>query len=640
MRWWSSATADEPDPSNSPSYIESNFASTEVMIPVIYGQVQVGGNDVYMKSPDLETKYLWIVQTLSEGECDSIYAEDGIDQLFLDDKIYTEYGFTGLGELVFYRFHNGSVDQTYDVTLNSASEEWIDPLKHVCYIVWRLEYNENYFTSFPTRKVILKGKKVYDLRDDTTAYSNNPVLCLYDYITNPRYGMSLDSSKIDTTSWESAANYCDTKGWGFNASIRGNESAAKIISKMLLTFRGTLVWYDDKFYLRYADTNYESSSMTLTDSHIVQDTNGKDMVSISQPGQVQTPDMLRIKYIEPDKQYAMDSIMIGDATGVVQDFNLTGITDHQHASDIGVYNLERLQLNRVISGTFRDDALKLEPHDIVTFNSSALSISNQTMRVINANIIETGLINLSLMYEEDSLYDDDYDSDIEDIYNCTLPDPKDEPPSVSNGTMVEETYNYRLRSFTRLNISFTAPANYPWVDHYQIFLSYDNSNWEALFNIAADSAAFSIDPVEEGNAYYVRIKTVSIWGVKQQDNNDYKLYKTVTGYGDPPQSLTSLTASVNQNTINLWADKVNDPDIEAYEFRTGTSWNAAIFLASLRLPNMSLSGVKPGGHTFIANTLGNNGLYGVTPQSDTVTLIDPPKGWTVQATITDDYDGP
>jgi hypothetical protein len=54
---------------------------------------------------------------------------------------------------------------------------------------------------------------------------------------------------------------------------------------------------------------------------------------------------------------------------------------------------------------------------------------------------------------------------------------------------------------------------------------------------------------------------------------------------------------------------------------------------------MSLKGVKPGSHTFWANTLGNNGLYGETPRSATVTLKDPPDGWTVQAgeTVTEDY---
>jgi len=45
-----------------------------------------------------------------------------------------------------------------------------------------------------------------------------------------------------------------------------------------------------------------------------------------------------------------------------------------------------------------------------------------------------------------------------------------------------------------------------------------------------------------------------------------------------------------------------------------------------------LYGVKPGTHTFFANTLSNNGSYGESPQSATVDLSDPPDGWTVHHT--------
>jgi hypothetical protein len=59
---------------------------------------------------------------------------------------------------------------------------------------------------------------------------------------------------------------------------------------------------------------------------------------------------------------------------------------------------------------------------------------------------------------------------------------------------------------------------------------------------------------------------------------------------------------------------------------------------------MSLTGVKPpldAGFTFWVNTLGNNGLYGATPRSATVSkndLVRPPDGWT-DAVIdeTEDY---
>ena len=62
-------------------------------------------------------------------------------------------------------------------------------------------------------------------------------------------------------------------------------------------------------------------------------------------------------------------------------------------------------------------------------------------------------------------------------------------------------------------------------------------------------------------------------------------------------------------------------------------------MAALRSPNLSLYGVKPGAHTFIANTLSNHGGYGATPRSASVSLKDPPDAWAVQNTETCDYNG-
>jgi predicted phage tail protein len=45
-----------------------------------------------------------------------------------------------------------------------------------------------YISSIPQIKVTLKGKKIYDPRTDTTAYSSNSALILLDYLRNTRYG--------------------------------------------------------------------------------------------------------------------------------------------------------------------------------------------------------------------------------------------------------------------------------------------------------------------------------------------------------------------------------------------------------------------------------------------------------------------
>lgn len=625
-------TPETPSPSLEPEAgIQANTRSAKEPIKVLYGQLKIGGNDVYIGTSGANNEILWVVQTLSEGVCEGIYQDGGVDQVFLGDLIYTEYG----GNVTYY-FHDGASDQAVDADLQAALGEWTDLQPYTCYMVWKLTYDANYFQSLPQRTVILQGRKLFDLRDDSTSYSANAVLCMYDYLVNESYGLGFDSAKMDETSWKAAATYCDAQGWTFNVLLTGTEAAQDVLDMMCTSFRGTLTWWDGKFYLRYADLDDEASCMTLTDEHIFRDSSGKASISIVESSNFNSPDGLSVAYINPDNNYVVDTFAVGESIGVIEEFQLTTCTLRQQAADLGVYELERRQLSRSITGVFRDDAVKLEPHDIVTLNTSALTIANQLMRVTDAVIQPGGLIGLSLNYEATSLYNDDYDLSAENIYTCTLPDFKDEPPSVSNVQKTEEVVNYRLRSFTRLKVTFTAPADFPWYSHCEIYLSFDDASWTYLYDVNTD---FNIENVEEGVTYYIRLKAVSIWGTKQQDANDFKISHVVGGYDSVPASLAALYAIVNANTINLYSSKVSDPDVELYEFRLGGSWSGGIFLAALRSPNLSLYGVKPGNHTFMANTLSNNALYGSTPRSAAAVLIDPPDEWAIQNTETCDYDG-
>lgn len=611
------------------SGIRANTRTPSAILPIVYGKIRVGGNLVFIEAAGDNNDELWIVQNLSEGECDSIEQVDSTDQVFLNDKLYSEYGSN-----VEYWFHSGSDSQTYDSNLNAAISKWDDNKRNTCYMVYKLTYNKDYFQSMPALTVVLKGKKVYDFRTGSTAWSDNPVLALYDYMTNDRYGMGISTTKIDITSWTSAANYCETKDWKVNIRFDEDAPAADIRDALLALFRGQMVSYNGKYYLRYADLNYESSVATIEDNNIVQTEDGKVSLSISEPSRFDLPNAVRVRFIDEDKDYVEDSVLVGDETGVIQEIILNGCTSRQQAANTAVYMLERKKLSRVVSGTFSDDLLALEPFDVVTLNCSSYGIEDQLMRVQTVDLLSSGLVALTLSYEDSLLYDDDYNINPDETYSCELPDPNAEPPAVWNVQLSEETYNYRLRTFTRLKVEFSPPSDYPWFDYVEVWQSFDNSIWKHLFNASAD---FEIDNVQEGETYYLRLKTVSIWGVKQKDVNDYKVSKLILGYNEEPTSLTSLDAIVNQNAINLYSNKVDNPDIELYEFRLGSSWSGGIFLAALRSPNLSLFGVKPGSHTFWANTLSNNGKYGASPQSASVDLQDPPDGWTVQSTQTSDY---
>ncbi|GAF72362.1 unnamed protein product, partial [marine sediment metagenome] len=173
-------------------------------------------------------------------------------------------------------------------------------------------------------------------------------------------------------------------------------------------------------------------------------------------------------------------------------------------------------------------------------------------------------------------------------------------------------------------ITFEPPGNYPWFSHCEVWRSWDNSTWEYLYNV---NTAFTIDPVEEKVTYYLRLRPVSIYGVKRPLDQSTTLIEAVQGKTSQPLSMLSLTAVPTELGINLYASKVDDPDIELYEFRLN-NWTGGVFLGAGRSPDLSLKGVKPGFFVFFCNTLGNNGVYGDDPVSASATVPEP-KGWAI-----------
>jgi len=400
--------------------LKVNSRGTETYLKILYGQNQIGGNDVFIEASGESNEFLWVVQTLGEGVISGFAIDGTVEQLFLDDLIYTEYAayiefalFTGTSDQEY-------IDQALGVDLSVATS-WDDNLRNTAYIIYKLTYDVEKMPSFPTRTLIINGKLLYDFRDESTEYSRNGVLALYDYLTNTRYGLGLSASQIDTTSWTAAANYVDSKNWTFDMAFSQNDSAIDIIDTILAHIRCGLYEYDGKFYLKYCDLNDEASVMTLTDDDIINADDGKSTIILSEPSQFEKPDGLELQFVDPTKNYNVDSIQIGDANGYIKPLRLLGCSTRNQLIELGYYYLERDRLNRVIKGTFVDRCAELEPHDIITFSCSWLGISNQTMRVISSTITEGGYVSLQMIYESYDLYNTSYDYSIEDTYVCDLP---------------------------------------------------------------------------------------------------------------------------------------------------------------------------------------------------------------------------
>lgn len=628
--------------------IRSNTVSPNKIIPIIYGERLVGSNDVFVEigrdgQTSSKIKYLWVVHCLGEGECEGISTDDeGNPLIYIDSKPINDFD----TNLVSFWYYSGTNDQGYNSYLfngtkldePASSESKVDDrLRNTSYIVFRFKYEKSPFLGVPQREIVLKGIKLYDFRDMSTSWSDNPVLVLYDYLTNKRYGLGWEDTHIDLPSWSEAATYCDTAGWKINYVIASSIKAQTVIDTILGHFRGALYWYNNLLFLRYSDLRSdfgEAPVFNVTDEHIARDDEGRAMVMANQPSRFNIPDGAIVNFISKENNWVTDKINLGETTGNIQRIDFAGFTDRKLALEMGLYVLERQRLNRVFSFTLRPDTVALDTNDLITITSQELGISQQLARVRTNVILENGLIQTTVILESETLYDIEYQPDLRELYSVDFASPLDAPPSVENVVLTEHTYYYRERSFVRLNITFDPPGAYPWFSHVDVYVAYQRPDGSAplddeyviLFSASDD---FQVDPVEEGKAYYLRLNSVSTFNVKQPNYDAVKLVHLVKGVTEiVPTCPSFLYAAVNIRSIDLSSNELADPDIAGYEFRMGIDWLQAILIAVRSHPTLSFSDVKPGSYQFWLNSIHTNGNYCPSPKSAAAVFIDEPPGTT------------
>ena len=102
------------------------------------------------------------------------------------------------------------IESKYAQTGTDVESDDVALFEKIAFGHFILKKDDVFQQQMPNISVVVEGKKVLDTRGtDTTAYSQNPVWILRDYLTNAEYGAGIPSSEIDQNSFESVANLCD-----------------------------------------------------------------------------------------------------------------------------------------------------------------------------------------------------------------------------------------------------------------------------------------------------------------------------------------------------------------------------------------------------------------------------------------------
>lgn len=247
---------------------------------VIYGTTVTAGDVVFVATSGAGSRYLNLVVAFADHECDAI------EQLYLDDRGILSGGVVS-GEffnVVDYYPRLGTTNQAYISELETelTSTFWDDRyrLRGITYVYLRILYSEELFgTDAPAVSALIRGKKIYDPRSATTAFSDNSALVIRDYLLSQDYGFSSGSADVEDTLLSVAANDCDLlvdradatteKRYTTNGVVDTAQITGENLKNLLNAFAGKISYTAGVFAV-YSG-NYALTAQAIGDADFISD---------------------------------------------------------------------------------------------------------------------------------------------------------------------------------------------------------------------------------------------------------------------------------------------------------------------------------------------------------------------------------
>jgi len=535
-----------------------NKASSSEPLKVIYGYRRVGIVRVFAESDGKNNKFMHLILALAEGEIESI------ENVYFHDKLSTDEQFTGKFEL--YK-HLGSDTQAADATLVERLVSWTTAhkLSGVAYLYLRLEYDRTAWASgLPPITADIKGLKVYDPRTTTTAWSDNPVLCVRDYMTNARYGRGIPESQIDDASFIVAANYCDemvTKGgssqkrYTLNGVINVEKTPMSIVRNMMTSCRGILIFSGGKY--KVVIDKPETASFVFNEDNIVGNW------SISLGDKTNTFNRIKAKIYNKDRSWQDDYITVDSPdlraldNGLMlqQDAQLPFTSDEVTARQITTINLNqsRQQISVQFSATIQ--GMRAEVGDVVYITHSTTGWSNKKFRITAIAMSNADDVSIVALEYDETIYDFGTIPLIDATPNTNFYN-----PSVviqpSDLTLSEELY------YTSSSSGVHSRLILRWVNNDGFALQYNieyklSADTDYIPLAVAQSSEYRIDDVAAG-VYDVRVRTMNDSGATSDWTYDSF---GVVGLTEKPADITGFNIRAMDGSVYLVWDAVTDIDV-------------------------------------------------------------------------------
>lgn len=536
-----------------------NKQSNNAPIPVVYGQRKIGGTRVFIEATGDNNDYLHVVLAVSEGEVESF------ENIYLNDVISTDERFDDVLDLY---THLGTDNQTADSELVSNVTNWTSDhkLQGTAYIYAKLKFDQDaYPQGLPTITAEIKGTKVYDPRTSTTAWSDNPILCIRDYLTNTRYGRGIDTSLIDDTSFNAAANYCDEtvtigggtkKRYTCNGVVDTSSGSMDVLKKLLTSCRGFLIFSGGKY--KIVIDKPETAAFTFNEDNIT------GSWSIKLGDKNSQFNRIRANFFNPDRNWQPDIAVVDSSELRTQDnglllektIDLPFTSDIDRAKMITTINVNQSRQQIACEFTSTIEGLKAEVGDVVYITHSTTGWDAKLFRIMRMSLQGNDEVRISAIEYDANAYDFGTIQVSDSAPNTNLPDATQ--TGIPNGLSVtEELYvtNTSQGAQVRANLTWGQPTD-AFIVSYDVEYQNGTNGWEYVTTTKNLSA--QVNNISAGD-YYFRVRAVNTMGVRSDWTTTAKI--VIAGLTTPPSQIQNFSVRAIDGSCHLQWDRVTDIDV-------------------------------------------------------------------------------
>jgi len=422
-----------------------------------------------------------------------------------------------------------------------------------------------------------------------TTFSDNPVLCIRDYLKDTIYGMQVEDVELNDTNFIASANTCDEsvnvtnpsgteKRFTCNGAFQLSQSPKVIIENFLTTLGGFLIYSNGEFKIIPSD--FLSPTVTLNESNL------RSGISInSRVSKKELFNAVKGLYSEPANDFQPQNYPILTNSSFESEDNNERIYaefDYPFTNSSRMcQRLSKIQLLKVrqqisFSASFDMGAFDLDVGDTVNITNARMGFTNKTFQVLEWGFsidASDGSLQITANFKE--IASAVYDFATSDYSTISSGKATNLPKSTSVSAPIAITLTDELVSYNDGTV----------IVKMVIELTEATDNFTELYEIEikqltdAKGVAVTDDFKQIGRgartkyeflnvidraSYQVRARGVNIFGVKSSTiTQDH----TVVGLSAPPPDVTDFSCNIVGLDAFLSWKAVDVLDLSFYELR-------------------------------------------------------------------------